>query len=339
MALACFLAKKGLTGGEICCILKATHETYNQGKFLRTVYLQRTAKKAMETIEQEASVESGAQVGSPTGLAAASVDISLPGDGQLILTNLSRPSLPALLSFAELRELEIPEIEVIPTPLKFLNTYLHGGFGIGELAFLIAKQESGKTSMACAFAAHAVKQGFNALVVHYEDSFRALKKRYTSLFQEQGMSDVYFLNAVQHKTGLDEIQRAIEKVKPAFVVIDYFSRIPAPNSNKASESRFEAKHTTEALKAMAVALECAILVTDHVTILQSKTGNPYRIHDYMVAESKMYKLALVDIMIGLAKDNWDGTIIYASGMKFKREYSQMFQKCKINWATCEVQEF
>lgn len=311
--------------------------------------LQRITKSIMRyepenpVITQEVSVEPGAQVESPTveaGMNPGGVGEDSPGDGQLILTNPSRPLLPALFSFSDLQQVEIPDIEVVPTPLNFLNKYLFGGFGLGELAFLVAKQESGKTSLSCALAAHAVKQGYNVLVVHYEDSFRALKKRYTTLFTEPGLSDVYFLNARERKTGLVEIQNAISKVRPSFVVIDYFSRIPVLSTNKGSESRFQAKDVTELLKDIAVAHDCAMLVTDHITILQTKqSANPYRIWDYMVAEAKMYKMALVDTMLGLARDQYDGTKLYLTGMKFKREYSQMYQTFQVDWGKCVFKEF
>jgi len=293
-----------------------------------------------DPIMGEVSVKSGAQV-AHQGIPVATAETRLPGESPLIHKNHSRLSLPSLLSFEELKTIEVPDIEVIPTPLSFLNKFMAGGFGLSELIFLIAKQESGKSSLACACAAHAVKQGYKALVVHYEDSFRALKKRYTTLLgNSHHLSDVYFLNAVDHKIGIPEIARAIEQHKPSFVVIDYFSRIPGPTTNKGAESRFESKAIAELLKDIAVANNCAILVTDHVTILQQKTGNPYRIYDYMVAEAKQYKLAIVDTMIGLARDLHMGQRLYLSGMKMKREYTgdTRFWTFNVDWSECRFYE-
>ena len=47
LAFACFLARKGLTSGEISVVLREA--TYNQGKKLRDKYLERTIAKAMES--------------------------------------------------------------------------------------------------------------------------------------------------------------------------------------------------------------------------------------------------------------------------------------------------
>lgn len=338
-SFACFLAKKGLLFSEIYVLIRDTQNTYNKHKKLTHKYLTRTIQKAMDTLQatRGGSRELPTAIEPPIAEDEALAGFSKGAEERRV----SSPSvLPGLLSWSELKDIELPEVEVIPTPIPRLNTYLAGGFGIGELAFLIAKQESGKSSLSCALAAHAVKLGYTALVVHYEDTFLSLQKRYSTLLGDhKELSEVYFVNAVQYKPNLETIRKAIQQVKPALVVVDYFSRIPVPASSKGAESRFEAKHITEILKDMAVETQCAMIVTDHVTIIPPKAGNPYRIRDFMVAESKMFKLALVDTMIGLARDHDNGEKIYLTGMKFKRKYTRgMFASFQVDWERCRFWE-
>jgi archaellum biogenesis ATPase FlaH len=326
MALGCFLARKGLTPGEIFAILKSTVDTYNKGKILKEKYLKRTVVKAMDSVKKESKrgcgVESGAHQESPLIEGKAL-------EGKVY----SSTSTPALLSYSELKDYEIGDVETITTPLPFLNHYLAGGFGIGEITLLVAKQESGKTSLSCFLAAGIKKAGYNVLCVHYEDSLRSLKKRYNTLLKDDLLSDsdIYFVNALHYKTGLDEIRQAIRKSKATFVVVDYLARVPV---NKAlAESRFEIRDTMMGLKDIAAQEQCSILVTDHITISHSEGKNKYRITENRVAEAKMFKLMVVDYMIGLCKDDDTPGVLYATGLKAKREYRTMFQRFRVDWET------
>lgn len=325
-AFACFLAKKGLTLGESCAILKSTEDTYNRGKDLSDKYLQRTILKAMETVK-----ECGVQIPTATVESTAGVIPQEKAYGML-----STPNNPSLLSFSELQHLEIPEIETIPTPLDFLNDYLAGGFGLGEVTLLVAEQESGKTTLSCYLAAHAKRIGYNVLCVHYEDSLLALKKRYSMLLKDDITSDseLYLVNALNYpNTSIEHIRNYIRKTKATFVVLDYFSRIPS--NDKKPDSRLEVRDVIQDLASLASQEQCAILVTDHVVIKTDYKNPTYRMTFDRISENKKDKLATANYVIGLCKHKDNPEKLYATGMKAKREFRKMFQLFYTNWKTCE----
>jgi len=236
---------------------------------------------------------------------------------------------PILFSYASLQNHKFPEIELIPIGIPCLDNYFSGGLGKKEVSMFIAPQETGKTTLACAIGANAALSNRTILHIFYEDEPKVIKERYDSLNKNNSKLNVFFVDSTKRAIWLDKIEGYIKQTKPELVIVDYFARIPG-----VSHDRFKSKEALEWFGNIARQNNCHILILDHVTIINNPNDTSYVMRDYRVSESKMYKLAIVNYMVGFMKDRHNDDIIYLTGMKAKRKAQKLFKTLQVNRETC-----
>jgi len=307
MAFSMFLARRGLEPGEIAVLLREAD--YNQGKKLREKYLERTISKAMEKAPSQAAFLP------PT-----------PEEYSPLRT------APTLWQYSDLKDTEFPDPELVSTGIHALDKYCHGGLALKEVSLFIAAQETGKSTLASFIGAQSVKQGYNTLHIFYEDSLASVKSRYDSALQgEEWGGEAYLLDATEFPATLRDIETQIESIKPGMVIVDYFARIPPLRGAK--EGRFEIKDTLMYLCNLARKYNTHILITDHITIEDEGRDPNYKMAFHRVSESKMYKLMVTSVVVGLMKDLVDMNKVWITGLKHKRKASRMFTSMTVNWDT------
>lgn len=237
--------------------------------------------------------------------------------------------------YSEIKTIEFPPVEVIPTGIKSLDQYFDGGLGLKELSLFVAEQETGKSTIACQIGANAVRNGYNVLHVFYEDELKSVKERYDghNINPEESLTDVFLLDATSHPVSVETIEKKIKEIKPGLVIVDYFARIPS--SRGLNENRFELRDTMMKLGNLARQNECHMLCLDHVTITfkdysDSKEPWCYKMRTHRIAEAKMFKLMVINLCIGMVKDK-DEKTVWATGMKNKRKANQLFKRWNIDW--------
>jgi len=268
---------------------------------------------------------------------SVSVYNTVSADSENALNNSDRlmeasPIPTQIYRYSSLKDQSFPKVETIPTGIHGLDSYLDGGLGVGETSFLIAKQGTGKTHLACFIGSNARKKGFNVLHVFYEDMLGSIKNKYDAKFIAQEYdADIFFLDATKQPVTLNEIERQIKEINPGLVIIDYFFRIPSQRG--LGESRFEVRDTVMTLANIARNNNCHILVLDHILISYidySKEPWCYRLRDDMISEAKMYKGAIADTIIGMVQDK-NKTDIWITGIKHKRYVKDYFNCLKVEW--------
>jgi archaellum biogenesis ATPase FlaH len=316
LAFSIFLVRKGLTSSEICVILN--HAEYNKGKELKDAYLERTIRKAMETV-QERSVIAAQQ---PPSARTESSSVA-----------------PTLLKYSEIKDYVYPSVERISTGIGCIDIYTAGGLGLKELSLVIAEQETGKTTLSCWLGAQAQQQGYNVLHVFYEDDLADLKKRYDNhLTDTSSDSDVFFLDGTEKPVSVPVIEHSIRQCNPGLVIVDYLARVPGLDGK--ADDRFSIRDLFFEFGNLARRYNTHILIADHVTIVQDRTdrqGNllpvSYKMELSRLSEAKMYKSMTTSIMIGMIKDRQDMSRIWCTGLKFKRKANRLFKSMQVNWDT------
>lgn len=237
--------------------------------------------------------------------------------------------------YSEIKSVEFPPVEVIPTGIKSLDQYFDGGLGLKELSLFVAEQETGKSTIACQIGANAVKSGYNVLHVFYEDELKSVKERYDGhiINPEESLTDVFLLDATFHPVSVEGIEKKIKEIKPGLVIVDYFARIPS--SRGLNENRFELRDTMMKLGNLARQNDCHVMVLDHVTITfkdysDSKEPWCYKMRTHRIAEAKMFKLMVINLCIGMVKDK-DEKTVWVTGMKNKRRARQLFKQFTVDW--------
>ena len=248
----------------------------------------------------------------------------------------SNPSPHANIhKYSEIKKIEFPPVEVIPTGIKSLDQYFDGGLGLKELSLFVAEQETGKSTIACQIGANAVRNGYNVLHVFYEDELKSVKERYDghNINPEESLTDVFLLDATSHPVSVETIEKKIKEIKPGLVIVDYFARIPS--SRGLNENRFELRDTMMKLGNLARQNDCHVMVLDHVTITfkdysDSKEPWCYKMRTHRIAEAKMFKLMVINLCIGMVRDK-DEKTVWVTGMKNKRRARQLFKQFTIDW--------
>jgi len=246
------------------------------------------------------------------------------------------PEPPRLMTYTELKGMEFEPVETIPTKIKCLDEYFDGGLGLKELSLVIAEQETGKSTLACWIGSQAKLAGYNVLHTFYEDQPSNIKQRYENhLAIDHSETEVFFADGTRKALSLDQIEAAIKECNPGLVIIDYMARVPI--LAKMAESRFESRDILMRFANMARSHNCHIMVLDHVLIVDRKWMGPppecYRMTLGRVSEAKMYKLMIVDLMIGMIRDYDDPAKLWITGMKNKRKNRRMFAPIHVDYAT------
>ena len=246
------------------------------------------------------------------------------------------PPATNIHKYSEIKKIDFPPVEVIPTGIKSLDQYLDGGLGLKELSLFVAEQETGKSTIACQIGANAVKNGYNVLHVFYEDELKSVKERYDghNIDPEESLTDVFLLDATYHPATVESIEKKIKEINPGLVIVDYFARIPS--SRGLNENRFELRDTMMKLGNLARQNNCHVMVLDHVTITfkdysDSKEPWCYKMREYRLSEAKMFKLMVINLCIGMIKDK-DEMTVWFTGMKNKRRARKLFKQLTVDWA-------
>ena len=310
MAYANWLAGQGFTHSEIAEFLKRAE--YNRGKELSEAYLKHTLSKISirEPREEEKR-------------------------DQYFL------SLSDLLEFSE-REDNFK----IYTGVGKIDNYIQGLYP-QELSLCIAKQGTGKTTFCVWQTIQAALQGFNTLYIFYEDRTLNIKNKYIGLLTElklkvadlTGDLDVY--NATEHPLDLERFEEVISKKPYALIVIDYISRITLKGLYPSD--RFLYRDIMMRLKNLAQKYYVHFMVMDHVLIYGEQDNNkpekPY-FEDWEIAEAKMYKLMIADVVFGFKRPKRAGfeNLLWFSGLKNKRNGVLGYNvPLRVDYKTCKFE--
>lgn len=138
--------------------------------------------------------------------------------------------------------------EIMETQLPVLDSFLDGGLRRKELIILGGKTGSGKSYLACQLFAKIAKQGFKCAYFSLEISnemivsrilgmysnlpapqilFGMIHKDHVDLLKAQGKALAYeeFMHFFDDAYSLGEIEEAIEKTAPDFIVIDFIQNV------------------------------------------------------------------------------------------------------------------
>lgn len=307
----------GFSDSEIYTVINNLE--YNSDKIISEQYITHTLKKVRETMP---IYRVDAEVG-----------------------NL-QPKQNKFIRYADLREKEYIPPTLFKTGLPCLDSYLDGGLALGELSMILAPQETGKSNLACFIGANCKKQGYNVLHVYFnEDDDGAIKKRYDSVLAiDHSDSEVFFSNTTM-KIDLPDIEAGIKDCKPGLVIVDYLNRLPSIGEG----DRFRIKSVLEKFGDLAKENNCHIMICDHVTVTDPWIDYQkwdekriqeakYKMRHTRVAESKMYKLALVSVMLGMIRDEQAENIVWFTGMKMKRKNNKLFQPILVDYDNCNYKE-
>lgn len=309
----------GFSDSEIYTVINNLE--YNSDKEITEQYITHTLKKVRESFMEEAKPPTGTQ---------------------------SDPKVKQnkFIRYADLREKEYIPPVLFKTGLSCLDNYLDGGLALGELSMILAPQETGKSNLACFIGANCKKQGYNVLHVYFnEDDDGAIKKRYDSVLAIDHSDSEVFFSKTSMKIDLPDIEEGIKEHNPGLVIVDYLNRLPSIGEG----DRFRIKSVLEKFGDLAKESNCHIMICDHVTVTDPWIDYQkwdekriqeakYKMRHTRVAESKMYKLALVSVMIGMLRSDEADNIVYFTGMKMKRKNNKLFCPVLVDYDNCSYRE-
>lgn len=311
------MCERGLSDSEIYTLINCA--SWNSDKFITEQYITHTLKKVRESYMEE---------------------------GFSKLLEEPKPKQSKFIRYADLREKEYVPPVLFKTGLPCLDKYLDGGLALGELSMILAPQETGKSNLACFIGANCKKQGYNVLHVYFnEDDDGAIKKRYDSVLAIDHSDSEVFFSKTSMKIDLPDIEDGIKECKPGLVIVDYLNRLPSIGEG----DRFRIKSVLEKFGDLAKENNCHIMICDHVTVTDPWIDYQkwdekriqeakYKMRHTRVAESKMYKLALVSVMVGMLRDEQADNIVWFTGMKMKRKNNKFFQPILVDYDNCNYKE-
>lgn len=151
----------------------------------------------------------------------------------------------------------------IETQLAELNRVLGGGVVPGSLVLIGGDPGIGKSTLLLQVSHQLAATGGKVLYVSGEESAQQIKLRAERLGSSQ--TDFY----LYPETDMGEISRAIEQIKPEFVIIDSIQTMTQPDISSVAGSVSQVRETTAELLKLAKTNGIAIFIVGHVT----KEGN------------------------------------------------------------------
>lgn len=151
----------------------------------------------------------------------------------------------------------------IETQLAELNRVLGGGVVPGSLVLIGGDPGIGKSTLLLQVSHQLAATGGKVLYVSGEESAQQIKLRAERL----GSSETDFY--LYPETDMGEISRAIEHIKPEFVIIDSIQTMTQPDISSVAGSVSQVRETTAELLKLAKTNGIAIFIVGHVT----KEGN------------------------------------------------------------------
>lgn len=162
----------------------------------------------------------------------------------------------------------------IHTNLLELNRVLGGGIVKGSLVLIGGDPGIGKSTLLLQVSSQLANKNQSVLYISGEESLRQTKLRAERL----GVSSDKLL--VYAETNLEDINRTIEEVNPAFVVIDSIQTIFHPDITSAPGSVSQVRECTSELMRIGKTKGIAIFIVGHVTKEGSIAGP--RLLEHMV---------------------------------------------------------
>ena len=308
------LVDMGLSDSEIFVVVD--NMNYNIGKEITERYMTYTLGKVRETMLEPKKKEE----------------------------KISEPKRVKLIKYSEIRDKVYNPPVTFKSGIQCIDEYMNGGPALGEVSLWLAEQETGKTNISCFVGGQAKLQGYNVLHVYYEDDDGSIKNRYDEVLKiDHSESEIYFIDMGDGRVDLPQIEEAIKEVKPGLVIIDYLNRIPS-----IGEDRFSIKKVMEKFGDLARWYNTHCMILDHITIEkdyvdwsklsgQRLLETKYKIKKSRVAESKVYKLAIVSVCLGLCRDD-TADVIWVTGMKMKRKNNKLFKPISVDFEHCNFTE-
>lgn len=147
----------------------------------------------------------------------------------------------------------------VKTKLVELNRVLGGGVVPGSLVLIGGDPGIGKSTLLLQVSQQLAELGGTVLYVSGEESAEQIKLRAERL---GSMDTEFYLYA---ETDMSEISRAIENLKPDYVIIDSIQTMTQPDVTSVAGSVSQVRETTAELLKIAKTNGIAIFIVGHVT--------------------------------------------------------------------------
>jgi replicative DNA helicase len=214
--------------------------------------------------------------------------------------------------------------KIIPFPWKAFNNITQGGYGSGDLVLLFGNPKGGKSWMAVAMAAEAIKLGYNVVYYSLELGENYVGKRFDAYLTgipvdqleenrprvESALAEVEGRLVIKEyppkRASLNTIEAHIEKLdfKPDVIFIDYLDLLQ--NKKSRSERKDDIDDVYTDAKGLAKELQIPIISPSQA----NRTGADKAILESSHIAGSFDKIMIGDIVISLArgrKDRLEGT--------------------------------
>jgi replicative DNA helicase len=193
----------------------------------------------------------------------------------------------------------------VTTTFDALNAMLAGGWLPGELVYLGASPNAGKSALALEWAVYAAQRGHRVLVVSVEMTKPALVGRMLSqharvpadVFRSGSFTPDESVRIMRVAPKLAElpiivddqsstlaaVQRLVRRHRPAMIVIDYLQLMRGPRS---AERRLELDALSQGLKRLAKRHGCVVLALSQITLIPNGKGGFHRPTMHSLRESR-----------------------------------------------------
>lgn len=213
--------------------------------------------------------------------------------------------------------------KTIPTPWKYVNKEIQGGWGAGDMCIVFGNPGGGKSWMMVAAAAHAVKLGFNVNYYTLELGEDYVGKRFDCYFTGFSIDEINSRRSEVEKkidslkgklivkeyppksASISTIKAHIQKCMdvehiPDLVIIDYVDYLKPP-SRKFTERKDEIDDVFIGAKALAKELNVPIITPSQVNRMGAKDD----IIEGDKAAGSYDKMMVADICLSLSRKKED----------------------------------
>ncbi|MFB5663054.1 DNA repair protein RadA [Alteribacillus sp. HJP-4] len=152
------------------------------------------------------------------------------------------------------------------TEIKELNRVLGGGIVPGSLVLVGGDPGIGKSTLLLQMSAVLAKQNHRILYISGEESIQQTKLRSDRLGANADHLYVYA------ETDMDQIERAIDEIKPSLVVIDSIQTVHHSDITSAPGSVAQVRESTSTFMKVAKSRGIAVFIVGHVTKQGSIAG-------------------------------------------------------------------